>query len=51
MTGKFKLDDTIYRDGIPIEKGIVLTKDFLDINKPLITHYLDFWLRYPDLLT
>lgn len=37
-----------YRDGIPIEKGIVLTKDFLDANQELFTKYLNFWILYPD---
>ena len=38
------------RDGIPIEKGIVLTREYLDANQELFTSYLDLWLRYPDLL-
>lgn len=38
-----------YRDGIPIEKGIVLTRDFLDANKELFTSYLNYWILYPDL--
>lgn len=49
MAGMFKLDEPVYRDGIPIEKGVVLTKTFLDLNQLLITKYLDFWLLYPDL--
>lgn len=39
----------ILRDGIPIEKGIVLTKNFLDANKELFTKYLNFWILFPDL--
>ena len=38
-----------YRDGVPIEKGVVLTKDYLDANKELFTSYLNFWILYPDL--
>lgn len=38
-----------YRNGIPIEKGVVLTKDFLDANKELFTSYLNYWILYPDL--
>ena len=41
--------ETIYRDGIPIEKGIVLTKEFLDDNQALLTRYLNLWILYPDL--
>ena len=37
------------RDGIPIEKGVVLTKQFLDNNQSLFTSYLNYWLLYPDL--
>ncbi len=37
------------RDGIPIEKGIVLTKDFLDSNQELFTKYLNLWILAPDL--
>ena len=42
-------ENTVYRDNIPIEKGIVLTKDFLDANQELFTKYLNFWIKYPDL--
>ena len=37
------------RDGVPIEKGVVLTKEFLDANQELFTNYLNYWLLYPDL--
>lgn len=37
------------RDGIPIEKGITLTKEFLDANQELFTKYLNLWILYPDL--
>lgn len=37
------------KDGIPIEKGVVLTKDFLDKNEALFTNYLNQWLLYPDI--
>ena len=39
----------ILRDGIPIEKGIVLTKEYLDSNQELFTKYLNYWILYPDL--
>ena len=41
-------DDVIFKDGIPIEKGVVLTKEFLDANQELFTHYLNYWILYPD---
>ena len=37
------------KDGVPIEKGVVLTKEFLDANQELFTSYLNYWLLYPDL--
>ena len=40
----------VLRDGIPIEKGVVLTQSFLDSNKELFTKYLNLWILYPDLL-
>lgn len=37
------------RDGIPIEKGITLTKEYLDRNQELFTKYLNLWILFPDL--
>lgn len=42
-------EEIIYRDGIPIEKGVVLTKEFLDRNQELFTNYLNYWIMYPDM--
>ena len=39
----------VTRDGIPVEKGITLTKEFLDNNEELFTKYLNLWILYPDL--
>ena len=44
------MDEAVLRDGIPIEKGVVLTREYLDANQELFTKYLDLWIRYPDLL-
>ena len=41
--------ELIFRDGIPIEKGVVLTKEYLDANQELFTNYLNYWLLFPDL--
>ena len=43
------MNENLMRDGIPIEKGIVLTRQFLDDNQELFTKYLNFWIKYPDL--
>ena len=43
-----ELNKPILRDGIPIEKGVVLTKEYLDANENLFTKYLNYWLLYPD---
>ena len=42
--------EVFMREGIPVEKGVVLTREYLDANQELFTKYLDLWLRYPDLL-
>ena len=42
------MNEVSIRDGIPIQKGIVLTKGFLDRNQQLFTKYLNFWILYPD---
>ena len=36
-------------DDIPLEKGVVLTKEYLDDNQELFTKYLNLWILYPDL--
>ena len=41
--------DIVIKNGIPIEKGITLTKEFLDANESLFTRYLNLWILYPDL--
>ena len=38
-----------FRNGIPIEKGVVLTKDYLDSNAPIMQQYLNYWMLYPDM--
>lgn len=40
--------EIVLRDGVPIEKGVVLTKEYLDANQELFTNYLNHWLLYPD---
>ena len=42
--------EAILKDGIPIEKGVALTSDFLDRNEKLFTNYLNMWLLYPDIM-
>ena len=41
--------EVVMRDGIPIEKGITFTREFLDRNQELFTKYLNLWILYPDL--
>lgn len=43
------MNDSFLKDGIVLEKGVVLTKSFLDNNQELFTSYLNYWLLYPDL--
>ena len=41
--------EVVLRDGIPVEKGVVLTREYLDANQELFTKYLNLWIKYPDL--
>ena len=43
------LEESLFRDDTPIEKGVTLTRDFLDRNENLFTKYLNLWILYPDL--
>ena len=46
------LDDNnkaVLRDGIPIEKGVTLTTEFLDANEELFEKILNLWILYPDI--
>lgn len=43
------MNEVMIKDGIPIDKGIVLTRTFLDNNQELFTTYLNYWIQYPDL--
>ena len=42
-------NELFFKDNIPIEKGVVLTKEYLNNNQQLFTKYLNFWIMYPDL--
>lgn len=44
------IEESLSRDGTIIEKGVTLTRDFLDKNENLFTKYLNLWILYPDLL-
>ena len=46
---EYETQEAVLLDGIPIEKGVVLTKEFLDSNQELFTKYLNLWILYPDL--
>ena len=41
--------EVVMRDGVPVEKGITLTREFLDANQELFTKYLNLWILYPDI--
>lgn len=42
-------EEVVTRDGIPIEKGVTLTREYLDAHEELFTKYLNLWILYPDL--
>ena len=37
-----------FKEGIPIDKGVVLTVDFLEKHLDLIQKYIDYFIAYPD---
>lgn len=37
------------REGIPVEKGVGMTENFLERNFELLSKYADLWIAYPDL--
>lgn len=39
----------VYRDGVELEKGVVLTEDRINQNKKLYEKYCNFFSAYPDL--
>lgn len=46
-----RIDELPTRNGIIIEKGIVLAQPVLEKNQELVRNYLNYWMLYPDLLT
>lgn len=45
----FNISSQLYKDGIVLEKGVVITHDFLERNEELIRQYVQFFSAYPDL--
>lgn len=45
----FRVNANTLREGIPIEKGVVLTEDFLEQHEDLIKQYCRYFMLYPDL--
>ena len=43
------MGEIVLKDNIPLEKGVILTRNFLDSNQELFTDYLNYWLLYPDM--
>ena len=41
--------ETFYRDGIPLEKGAVLTEKRIKKNLKLYQQYMELFISYPDL--
>lgn len=49
---KNTLDEVIQvqkKDGIPLEKGVTLTEDFVKRNYNVISDYINYFMAYPDL--
>lgn len=46
----FSKTDRVYRDGIELEKGAIITESFLEKNENFLNEQLDLWTVYPDTL-
>ena len=44
----FSTEEKVYREGTELEKGVVLTPDFVEAHQDLIEKYTQFFLAYPD---
>ena len=44
----FSKTDRVYRDGIELEKGAIITESFLEKNENFLAGQLDLWTVYPD---
>ena len=44
----FSKTDRVYRDGIELEKGAIITESFLEKNENFFAEQLDLWTVYPD---
>lgn len=44
----FSRTDRVYRDGIELEKGAIITESFLEKNENFLAEQLDLWTVYPD---
>lgn len=45
----FNTHDRIYRDGVELDKGVVVTHSFLEKNEELLTDYWEKFSAYPDI--
>jgi hypothetical protein len=45
---QFNTQDKLYHDGIELEKGVVITPDFLERNEDLIADSIQLFSAYPD---
>ena len=45
---QFNTQDKLYRDGIELEKGVVITPEFLERNQDLIADSIQLFTAYPD---
>ena len=45
----FNVNNHLYRDGIILEKGVVITHEFLERNEHLLQQYVQIFTAYPDI--
>lgn len=47
---RFGTPDRLYRDGVELEKGVIITEDFMERNQEMIVRNLELFTAYPDIL-
>ena len=45
----FNVNSHLYKDGIILEKGVVITTEFLERNEELVQQYMEMFTAYPDI--
>ena len=45
----FRVNKVLMRDGIELEKGVLITEPWMEKNEELLNDYWSIWSAYPDI--